>query len=153
MSIDAREMNRRLVRLAESPELRIWHQDYESLSRPERVFQSVWELEAEVNNGGFKQYFWNSSGRYAPQASGALRNIGAVKIAAIVDDAIKAIGGDPPWRDDVQRRLHVDAMPQAAKARLSALDKQFFAYPENLTALLYAYVSRHRDQIGVPPTF
>jgi hypothetical protein len=152
LSIDQKEMNRRLVRLAESPRLRIWRQDYETLSRPECVFLLVWELEAEVNNGGFQQYFCNTSGRYAPQAAGALRDIGAAKMAAIVDEAVTAVGRDRLARDDAQRRLGINALPAHIKTRLAALDEQFFGYPDNLTALLYAYVSRHQDQIGTLST-
>src|SRR5689334_24380735 len=45
-------MNRRLIRLAESPDIRFWRVDYDQLSAPERVFGAIWELESEVNNGG-----------------------------------------------------------------------------------------------------
>ena len=57
MKIDRNEMNRRLIRLAESPNIRFWRVDYDQLSFPERVFVLIWELESEVNNGGFHQYF------------------------------------------------------------------------------------------------
>ena len=33
---------------------------WSELSEPERAFVAVWELEAEVNNGGFSQYFFNA---------------------------------------------------------------------------------------------
>jgi hypothetical protein len=52
MTIDNREMNRRLIRLSENPTSRFWRLDYKDLSIPERVFLVIWELESEVNNGG-----------------------------------------------------------------------------------------------------
>src|ERR1041385_8223768 len=54
--IDRSEINRRLVRLAESPNIRFWRVAYDQLSLPERVFGLIWEFESEVNNGGFLQY-------------------------------------------------------------------------------------------------
>jgi uncharacterized protein DUF4375 len=66
MTIDKQEMNRRLIKLSESPSSRFWRVEYQDLSTPERVFLLIWEFESEVNNGGFYQYFHNSSGAGAP---------------------------------------------------------------------------------------
>jgi hypothetical protein len=52
MTIDTREMNRRLIQLCANPTSRFWRLDYKDLSIPERVFLVIWELESEVNNGG-----------------------------------------------------------------------------------------------------
>ena len=38
---------------------------FEGLSHQFRVFFCTWEVEAEVMNGGFNQYFWNSSSQNA----------------------------------------------------------------------------------------
>jgi hypothetical protein len=62
MTIDRNEMNHRLVKFSESPNIRFWRVDYDQLSFEERAFGLIWELESEVNNGGFHQYFWNSTG-------------------------------------------------------------------------------------------
>ena len=56
---------------------------YPELSPEEKVFLHVWELEAEVNNGGFEQYFINSSGGHAAKIAESLEAIGAVQAAAI----------------------------------------------------------------------
>lgn len=153
MTIDTNEMNRRLIALAESPAGRFWRVDYAALSVPERTFRSVWELEAEVNNGGFEQYFSNSSGRLAPQAPAALRAIGAVQMATIVDEAIAALGADFPWLDDEERQERATDLPPETVEQIEALEQRFFSYPDDLTALLYAYVGSHRDDIGAPPGF
>ena len=62
------------------------------MSEPERVFVAVWTLEADVNNGGFDQYYVNSSGDYAWFAPQALRAVGAEKTAEIVEQANTAFG-------------------------------------------------------------
>jgi hypothetical protein len=151
--IDDKVKNRRLIDLAESSAIRCWRVDYEKLSVPERIFQAVWELEADINNGGFNQYFFNSSGRLAPFAAKALQAIGAARMAAIVDEAIAVVGREIPWADDRERQERVHGLSDADREKLSALDGRFFAYPDSLTALLYAYVLAHRDEIGAPPEF
>jgi hypothetical protein len=153
MTIDVNEMNRRLVKLAESPNSRFWRIDYGALSSPERVFRAVWELEAEVNNGGFHQYFLNSSGSLVPDAADALRAIGAATMSEIVEQAVEAIGHDISWSDDDARKASLAALAPGAVAKLGEFDQAFFAYPDNLTALLYKYVSEHREEINVPSEF
>ncbi len=37
--------------------------------------------------------------------------------------------------------------------RLEELNQAFFAYPDSLTAVLYRYVSKHRNEIAVPESF
>src|SRR3990172_11679714 len=47
-----------------------------------QVVYHTWLLEAEVNNGGFNQYFWNSPGRFAQAALQGLRRLGAARHGA-----------------------------------------------------------------------
>jgi hypothetical protein len=116
MAIDEREKDRRLIRLSE--EGGFWSQDYASLPQAKRVCVVIWELEAQVNNGGFHQYFWNYSGRLASEAVDALLAIGAPAMAAIVRDAITVVGGGLPWRDADARQAHMDALAPAAIQQL-----------------------------------
>src|SRR5512139_1031136 len=65
---------------------------FSALSPNEQVFLLVWSLEAEVNNGGFHQLFFNSTGDRFAEIADALRTIGAVQMAAIVDRATNVLG-------------------------------------------------------------
>src|SRR5262245_7488203 len=103
MPVDARAMNDRLLRLAES-DAQLWQVDYYALTPAERVFRAVWELEAQVNNGGFHQYFFNASGRLAFKVVDALRAIGAAQMATIVEQAIEVVRADISWQDDAIRQ-------------------------------------------------
>jgi hypothetical protein len=153
MSIDEHEMNRRLIALAEYVGARFWHIDYDTLSRPERVFRAIWELEAQVNNGGFAQYFRNSSGELALEVADALRAVGAASMAAIVEQALEMVGRDVRWNDDNARIAHIENLPTTTTDELEPLDQQFISYPDNLTVLLYQYVSEHRDEMRAPANF
>ncbi|WP_162914316.1 DMP19 family protein [Taklimakanibacter lacteus] len=152
MILDATEMNRRLLKLAENPHSRLWRLDYDHLSPPERVFRAVWELEAEVNNGGFHQYFFNSAGNLAHHVVEALRAIGATAMAGIAQRAIKAAGYDASESHQV-RRERVAALAPEPLEMLDALDQEFYAYPDNLTALLYEYVTEHSQEMGLTDAF
>jgi hypothetical protein len=153
MTADRNEMNHRLVKLAKSSECRFWRLDYDALSLPKRVFRAIWELESEVNNGGFHQYFSNSSGSLVPNVVDALRAIGAVAMAGIVGCAIEAVGPSVSWSDDSARQASLGDLSPEAMEKLDELDQAFYAYPDDLTALLYRFVSKHRDEVGVPAEF
>jgi hypothetical protein len=60
---------------------------FASLSPAEQAFVLIWDLEADVNNGGFNQYFFNSD--FDPGVvPHALRAIGADRAARIVERAL-----------------------------------------------------------------
>jgi hypothetical protein len=137
MTIDNREMNRRLIKLSESPTTRIWRIDYDKLSTPEQVFLLIWELENEVNNGGFHQYFYNSSGALAPNVVSALKILGAEATADIAQRALNAVAN----------------ATSGARQALENLDQEYYKCPEDLTPMLYKYVAEHRMEVRAPSNF
>jgi hypothetical protein len=66
---------------------------------------------------------------------------------------IATVGGTLPRLDTKARRALLAALPTAASQKLKALDQAFFRYPDDLTTLLYQYVSKHRHEIGAPENF
>src|SRR5579863_2130168 len=58
------------------------------LSEPERVILAIEALEREVNNGGYSQFFENSSRYFAPWIVWALETIGCPQTARISQRAI-----------------------------------------------------------------
>jgi hypothetical protein len=55
-----------------------WHRiGLSGLPREERDFVVLWGLNAEVNTGGFHQYFLNSAGDTALEAHAACERVGA----------------------------------------------------------------------------
>jgi hypothetical protein len=153
MTIDRNEMNHRLIKLSESPNIRFWRVDYDQLSFAERVFGLIWELESEVNNGGFRQYFWNSTGALAPYVVDALKAVGAVAAAGIAQQALALVGPDISWSDDAARKAHISQLSSQAKEQLHDLDQAFYVYPDDLTTLLYRYATEHRSELRAPADF
>lgn len=140
------DRNEVLIRLSETG--RFWQVDFEDLSRPEQVFRAIWELESEVNNGGFEQYYANSSGDTALAVVEALEAIGAREAARIVKAAHGVFPEGRPSPDATERQSALEELGPDSLARLEELDQEFFRYPDNLTALLYDYVREHAAQVA-----
>ena len=124
---------------------------YDSLNPGERVIFCLDGLEREVNNGGFQQFFLNSSGDHSLDTPGALRALGAPRVAAIVEHALAVFPGQQPARDRDAREAQVEGLGPAALAELERLDAAFLAYPEPLARLERSYVQAHRAEFIAPP--
>lgn len=71
------DKNSVLANLSESDKTRFGKESFASQSTPQKVFSAVWDVESEVNNGDFSQYFFNRSAESACFAVEALQTIGA----------------------------------------------------------------------------
>lgn len=144
---DVTDKDSALIALAESGAAQFWKGPFDSLSASERTFRLIWELEGEVNNGGFHQYFGNSSGDMSLHAVAALKEIGATQTAGIVQRALSVFGPLGPSPSQDVRLEQLEDLSVEQEALLEALDTEFYRYPDNLTTLLYQYVQAHRGQI------
>ena len=125
---------------------RLQSQPEASLTPAQRGFVAIWELEDDVNNGGFSQYFFNSCGGDVWIASRTLREIGADRCADIVDRAGQLLPlSAAEWSSREARQSALEALSESDSEALDNLDDLFFAYPDDLDALLNAFVSKHRD--------
>ena len=113
------------------------------LDEVDRLLVTIWGLEADVNNGGFDQYYLNSSGDQARFAPDALRAIGAHKMAEIVMRANAVFGPDGPSsnRNARQAQLLLVAPPDSEDPDpWEQLDSLFFAYPDDVAGLLTTFL-------------
>lgn len=119
--------------------------DMTVLSEPERVFYIAQELEAEVNNGGFSQFFYNSSGDFSNELVSVFSEIGAQATAAICQKAIAAFGCDIPADRDEREELLDDMESDVFDEILNECDNAFYNYEDDLTALNYEYVIKNKE--------
>lgn len=140
-----------LISLSESEKTKFGKEDFAQQSQPQKVFSAIWAVESEVNNGGFSQYFFNNSAESAWFVVEALETIGAPKTADICKRAITAAfpAGLPQTLEAIQS-VAADFSDQILE-KLEPLDQEFFAYPHNLTDLLFDYVSEHPEEFGKMP--
>jgi hypothetical protein len=114
-------------------------QQFGNLSAAIQVGCCLHMLEAEVNNGGFDQFFLNSSGYYALQTMNALARIGAPKTRALLENAIKLAypDGYPDNPEDHEDTAHSEEVLN----RLGELDGEFCKYEEPLTDLTNKFLA------------
>jgi hypothetical protein len=116
----------------------------EALSGAERVVLAVEALEREVNNGGYSQFFYNSSVEYTPEIVDALNAIGCPDVAKLTQEAIDSLGVDSLDPDVIYER----ALPpdDELDERLNALDERYYQLEEDVAGRLFAFIKDHRDQ-------
>lgn len=67
-----------------------YEKEYEivmSWNKSRQAIYMIWTLEAEVNNGGYNQFYFNSSGQFYKHLPEALRLVGANKFADLTKRA------------------------------------------------------------------
>lgn len=106
---------------------------FNALTPGEQLLVVIWGLEADVNNGGFHQYYFNCYGNFAHLASPMLREIGAKIMAQIVDEANAVFGPTGPPYDRDERQKALEAIDDDSWGQL---DTKFWAYPDNVSDLL-----------------
>lgn len=145
------DKNGLLIALSESDATSYGQVDFAAQSVPQKVFSAVWAVESEVNNGGFSQYFFNSSCESAGFVREALETIGAPRTADICVRAIAAAFPDGLPADPETIRSAASEFSAETEKKLDLLDREFYQYPHNLTELLFAFVSKHPEEFGELP--
>lgn len=96
------------------------------------------ELEAEINNGGFNQFFFNSAGNHTEEIIKALVKIGAFRTAEIVKKAASKFPGGMPSKDRDERQEALEEISPDSDA-FEELDEEFLAYEDDLASLVANY--------------
>lgn len=116
--------------------------DLGKLNEHEKVIYVALMLGMEVNNGGFAQFFFNSSGELSSEVVDAFIKIGAFKTAEICKKALAVFGGNVPTdraeREDLLISLDCDDV-------LGECDDEFYKDEDNLLELYYIYITEHRS--------
>lgn len=114
-----------------------------SLAPHEAAAVGVWLLEAEVNNGGFDQYYFNSRGVLAEATVRALNEIGATETASLLEAANKDVSPLPLPGDREARSEKLQEV--AAWSRFAALEAEYYEQREDRIALLASYLRRTQN--------
>ena len=126
-----------------------YEREYEvvtGLSPGLRMLYTTWTLEAEVNNGGFDQYFRNTNGTLAPEALEGLKLLRAHKHAQLTANAIAIYAKERP---ELERLRAVELSPEAPVYEdFESLDKAFYAIgpEENLRQMRLKYIRQHPEE-------
>lgn len=116
-----------------------------SLTEEERITLAVEALEREVNNGGYDQFFVNSSREYAAIIVGALQRIGCRKTATITEIAIKALGTTDLTMESIDAVMTGDDQQRLAK--LNRCDDSYYKSGEAIADRLFAFIKANKVNI------
>ncbi len=113
---------------------------FASLSEQDKRFYCVYKVELEVKNGGLFQFLANTGPEALVVTPAALRAIGAIRTAAVIESAYVQVfkGAFPRTEAEHDRRLAVIAEEDLRS--LIPLDEAFYQAGEHLCSLLVANV-------------
>jgi len=113
----------------------------------ERELAALWRLEADVNNGAYLQFLCNwgrDSYLYALQA---LKKIGALRMAQIIDQCQALV--DEHWSDKpLDYGTMLESLPESVSQRILDLSYEFMDYPDDIAELGMKYYTPHIEGGG-----
>jgi len=125
-----------------------YEQAYETISKISsgfRMVYSTWWLEAEINNGGFNQFFWNR-GEFAEEALEGLRLLDATEHIRLMEKAIEMFVEEEPQQREYYLQNTVEAFRESYQhTKLHLLDEGFYDLPQ-LSPMRLRYIRRHKEQ-------
>ena len=132
-----------------------WDKEYEFITSLSPGFQAAYttfRLQAEVNNGGFSQYFWNSSSQFGLEALEGFRLLGAKEHAEIVEQAIAVAMEQVPAYEKLKEREHpIKAYQEWDKvSNFDDLDSRFYGIEEDIDKLRDKYIREHPEEFIGP---
>lgn len=160
--VAARERREQQKRDAVDPFQIYWHELVDRVHGPsgglprlsdvERQYWGVGCLVGEVHNGGFEQYFYNSSGETYPDTIEGLRAMGAEASLLLLQEAKRIIFGraEVPGETGARRQILAEAGTDALQVQLDELDKLFWADPDELAVRSEAFAVTHGLMRHIP---
>ena len=116
----------------------------DALNPEECIIVAIEALEAEVNNGGYAQFFLNSSREYAPTIVQALARIGCPKTAAITQKAIDALHLPSLTDEAIEAAMADDTV---SEEELNGCDDAYYKSGEDIAGQLFAFIKKNKDVI------
>ena len=116
------------------------------LSEAERTILAVEALEREVNNGGYAQFFVNSSREYAPIIVRSLREIGCPVTAEITRNAIAIINKRPITDEEIKNGTWNE--DEERFEALNKCDVIYFQACEPIEMRLFEFIKSARENIN-----
>lgn len=146
LAYPAREQRDSLVRaFEEGLQRKVLRSGEGALSKEERTVLAVRALDREINNGGYDQFFRNSSKKFAPDVVESLMRIGCRRTAKITQKAIKALHSG---RLTVSRIEAAMRQPNEVRDRkLERCDQSFYRTPQGIATHLYAFIKANSVRI------
>ena len=121
-----------------------------SLPKPRQAVYVIGLLEAEVSNGGFNQFYYNPSGKFAELARNALKSVGAHQFAALTAAANKV------YKNNMEHiTKHQDGTIEGFSKSyednpLEKFDDQYYQLKEPLGQLQIEFIRKNKQAFIIP---
>jgi hypothetical protein len=114
-----------------------------------RATYLTWLVEAEVSNGGFNQYYFNTDGKFASEAVAAFEYFGASEHAALMREANAIRAQEAAEMAKFKEKGTIEAFSESYKeTKLGPLDERFYKLTENLSQLRIARIRQVPEQFS-----
>lgn len=110
---------------------------FDALSDAEKLYYSLTLFQDEVNNGGFHQFFFNSSGSYYELIEEGLVTFDEPQALELLHQAKQIVFPEMPVHVDMEKRREL--MRGCQPRKLDELDRRFYSNPDTLTPKLQAF--------------
>ncbi|WP_420573928.1 DMP19 family protein [Kordia sp.] len=123
-------------------------QNIRKLTKGQQGFWATWILEGEVNNGGFNQFYFNSSGQFAEMAEKGFMMMGAKKHAELTSKANKIYLENKDKLTKFDDGTVENFSKSYENNPLNALDTEFYELgnEENFSELRIKYIRTHKNE-------
>jgi hypothetical protein len=106
-----------------------------------RALYVTWGVEAEVFNGGFNQYYWNSSRNFAEQAVAAFEFFSAHEHAELMREANRIRAKEQAEIEKLEENGTLEAFSESYEvSELGPLDDRFYKLDQSLSLLRVAKI-------------
>ena len=128
-----------------------YKREYETVmswNRSQQAIYMIWLLEAEVNNGGYNQFYYNSSGQFYKQLPEVLKLVGANKFAELTTKANATFEKENPKITQHQDGTLEGFSKSYDDNPLNKFDDEFYALYkiENLQQIQIDYIRKHKTE-------
>lgn len=120
------------------------------LTKGQRAIYATTWCDAEVDNGGFHQFFSNSTGMLGPETVEGFRLIGMEDSAKAVEAVIAWAKFDPYPRERKERQTRMPDYDSNKKKWNDEFSDQFYAANEGMEAKQAAYIRAHPEEFFLP---
>jgi len=130
----------------------MWHADVDEDVRMElatpgqRALYSITVCFREVSNGGFDQFFYNTSGMHADEIRKALRVLGANEHAQAFENSLKAFPRSRVPVDMDERRALLESIPKNRRLAVFEPEEELFFNEEGIWPYFRQYVEKHESE-------
>lgn len=113
----------------------------------QRELNALLTLDSEVCNGGFLQFFVNSSCVYWQDALHILEEISATQAHELLNQAIKIIGLSPndKTRDAIHSKL--DTLTEKQEDSLNNLNSRYYETKSLMTLRICSHIAKHKNSL------